>query len=179
MTAGPRRASRRREPKPPPDAESARELAAQYLAARPRSRWEVARRLRRAGAAEELITGTLLRLEQLGFVDDLAFARWWAGQRDQHAPRGRRLIEAELRRRGVAREVLEALRTEREETPGAPAEGDTAWTDEERAREALARRLRGAPVPDDPREIQRLAAFLARRGFEPDIVWAVLKSERS
>jgi regulatory protein len=171
---GRRRGVRRDPGGAPPDAEAALEIAARYLGARPRSRWEVARRLRRAGVEDEIVDATLDRLTQLGYVDDLAFARWWAEQRDRHGPRGRRLIEAELRQRGVPRDVLEALREERGEPPIA---GETELTDEDRAREALTRRLRGAPLPEDPREVQRLAAFLARRGFEPDTVWSVLKGE--
>ena len=55
---------------------------------------------------------TLERLAELGYVDDAAFARWWGEQRDRHSPRGLRMIEAELRQRGVSREVIEAYRVE-------------------------------------------------------------------
>lgn len=166
---------------PPPDGEAALEIAARYLGARPRSRWEVTRRLQRAGATEAVTRATLDRLASLGHVDDLAFARWWAEQRDRHAPRGRRLIEAELRQRGVPREVLEQLRAEREdadrdEGETDPTEAAMPVTDSDRARAALGRQLRGAPLPDSPGDLQRLAAFLARRGFDSDVIWSVLRA---
>jgi len=94
----------------PPGAEASVEIAARFLGTRPRSRWEVERRLRRAGASDQIIEGTLDHLAGLGLVDDLAFARWWVEQRDRHAPRGRRLVEAELREHGVGRDVIEMLR---------------------------------------------------------------------
>jgi len=120
-----------------------------------------------------VISTTLERLAELGYVDDLAFARWWAEQRDRHSPRGQRLVEGELRQRGIGREVIETLREERGDRsaqlePSTPSEA-------RRAKAALRRHLRGSPIPDDPRSRQRLAAFLARRGFGSDTVWAILR----
>ena len=77
------------------------EIAVRFLGARPRTRWELERRLRRAGAEDPVVEATLERLAEIGYVDDAAFARWWGEQRDRHAPRGRRMIEAELRQHGV------------------------------------------------------------------------------
>ena len=157
-----------------PDLPTVMEVAARYLAARPRSRWELEGRLRRAGAGDELLEVALLRLAELGYVDDEAFARWWAEQRDRHAPRGRRLVEAELRQHGVPRETLEQLRSADD-----PALADDEFlprTEAQRARAALERHLRGRTVPDDPRALQRLGAFLTRRGFDPETVRAVLRS---
>ncbi|HEX2221204.1 MAG TPA: regulatory protein RecX, partial [Candidatus Limnocylindria bacterium] len=94
----------------PPDAEAALEVAARFLGTRPRTRWEVERRLRRAGVPDAVVTATVDRLADLGYLDDAAFVRWWLEQRDRHAPRGRRMLEAELRQRGVPREVIEEFR---------------------------------------------------------------------
>lgn len=148
------------------DAEAALEIAVRFLATRPRTRWEIERRLRRAGAEDDLVTLTLDRLAALGHVDDVAFARWWADQRDRHAPRGRRMVEAELRQRGVPREVIQALRED--EAAVAELDADALPASEpQRAQAALARHLRGRRIPDDPRALQRLGMFLVRRGFDP------------
>ncbi|MDP9250793.1 MAG: RecX family transcriptional regulator, partial [Chloroflexota bacterium] len=93
--AGRRRRYETAAERPAPDADAAMEIAAHFLGTRPRTRWELERRLRRAGTPDEVIATTLERLAHLGYVDDLAFARWWAEQRDRHAPRGRRMVEAE------------------------------------------------------------------------------------
>jgi regulatory protein len=152
------------------------ELAARFLGTRPRTRWEVERRLRRARAAPDVIEATLARLDALGYVDDLAFARWWVEQRDRHAPRGRRMVEAELRQHGVPRDVVEALRDpEANLRPDAEAEPPPE-TEEERARIALERHLRGRPLPADARALQRVGMFLMRRGFDPETVRATLRS---
>lgn len=150
------------------------EIAAHYLGTRPRTRREIELRLRRGRVADEVIAGTLARLETLGLVDDVAFARWWAEQRDRHAPRGRRMVEAELRQRGVSREVLEALRGEQLAEPSLDAEG-LPGTEAERADTALAHHLRGRAVPDDAKGRQRLGAYLVRRGFDPESARAAIR----
>lgn len=161
--------------RPPPDLEAALEIAAHFLGTRPRTRREVELRLRRAAATDEVIVATLTRLQALGLVDDVAFARWWAEQRDRHAPRGRRMVEAELRQHGVPREVMEALRGEERAEPSLDAE-TIPGSEAERAAAALARHLRGRPMPDEVRAVQRLGAFLMRRGFDPETVRATLRA---
>src|SRR5437870_4764060 len=159
----------------PPGTEASLEIAARFLGTRPRSRWEVERRLRRARASDEVIETTLDHLATLGLVDDIAFARWWAEQRDRHAPRGRRMVEAELRQHGVPREVLEALR---DDSAQVPADEDVRLpaSEAERAEVALASHLRGRPFPADHRVVQRLGTFLMRRGFDPETVRATLRA---
>lgn len=153
------------------------EIAAHFLGTRPRTRRELELRLRRSNTSDEVIEATLARLEALGLVDDVAFARWWAEQRDRHAPRGRRMVEAELRQRGVPREVMDALRGEELAEPA--LDGDALpGSEAERATVALSRHLKGRRIPDDPRAVQRLGAFLMRRGFDAETVRATLRAAR-
>jgi len=151
------------------------EIAAHFLGTRPRTRWELERRLRRAGAADETIAATLNRLQVMGYVDDAAFARWWAEQRDRHAPRGRRMVEAELRQHGVPREVLEELRGSEIAEPALDGEA-LPVSEPERARLALERHLKGRPLATDMKARQRVGAFLMRRGFDPETVRATLRA---
>jgi regulatory protein len=160
--------------RPPPDPEAAMEIAVRFLGTRPRTRWELERRLRRAAASDEVITATLNRLAAMGYVDDTAFARWWAEQRDRHAPRGRRMVEAELRQRGVPRDVLESLRGEQLAEPVLDAESLPA-SESERAHAALERHLKGQVLPADIKARQRIGAFLIRRGFDPETVRGALR----
>jgi regulatory protein len=126
-------------------------------------------------------TATLQHLEQLGYVDDAAFVRWWGEQRDRYSPRGRRLVEAELRSRGVEREAIDAFREAWNDPDRAPGDESLPGTDAERAGAALDRHLRGRPVPDDPKALQRLGMFLMRRGFDAETVRSTLRraAERS
>ncbi len=159
----------------PGDPSSAMEVAARYLGTRPRTRWEVERRLRRAEFDPPVIEATLERLTALGYLDDAAFARWWADQRDRHSPRGRRMIEAELRQRGVPREVIEPFRESHADPERAPEDELLPASEAERAREALARHLRGRPMPTEPKAVQRIGMYLMRRGFDSETVRSALK----
>ena len=122
------------------------------------------------------IDAVLDRLTELGYLDDAAFARWWGEQRDRHGPRGLRMIEAELRQHGVPREIVEAYRDEHA-APERRAEDESLPSSEAaRARDALQRHLRGRPVPEDAKARQRIGMYLMRRGFDPDVVRATLRS---
>jgi regulatory protein len=166
---------RRPPPREAPDAAAALEIAVGYLGTRPRTRWETERRLRRAGASDQVILQTVERLADLGYLDDAAFARWWGEQRDRHAPRGERMIEAELRQHGVPREVIEAYRAEHRAPERRPEDEVVPASEAERAAAALERHLRGRPLPSDPKALQRVGMYLVRRGFDPDTVRATLR----
>jgi len=155
-------------PVEPPGPDRAFEIAAHFLGTRPRTRWELERRLRRAGTDETVIADTLARLAELGYLDDAAFARWWGEQRDRHAPRGHRMIEAELRQRGVPRDVIEEYRPQHAAPDRALEDASLPGTEAERAREALERHLRGRPLPSEPKALQRIGMHLMRRGFDPE-----------
>lgn len=172
----PSRGARRREPRDPPDAAAALDIAIRFLGTRPRSRWEVERRLRRAGAEDGIVTATIDRLEALGYVDDAAFARWWGEQRDRHAPRGVRMIEAELRQHGVGRDVIEAFRDDHAAPERRPEDIGLPTDEPSRAAEALAKHLRGRPLPADRASRQRIGMYLMRRGFDPETVRAAFRA---
>lgn len=172
----PQPGARRRQPRDPPDVAGALDIAVRFLATRPRSRWEVDRRLRRAGADDGVVSATIERLTELGYVDDAVFARWWGEQRDRHAPRGLRMIEAELRQHGVPRDVIEAFRDDHA-SPERPPEDAALPTDEpSRADEALAKHLRGRRLPADRAALQRVGMYLMRRGFDAETVRATIRS---
>lgn len=155
------------------------EIATRFLGARPRTRWELERRLQRSGVGETDVESTLARLGELGYVDDAAFARWWGEQRDRHAPRGLRMIEAELRQHGIARDVIEAYRAEHAAPERVAEDRALPGSEAERAREALERHLHGRPLPTDAKALQRVGMFLMRRGFDSETVRATIRAADS
>ncbi|HET9109368.1 MAG TPA: regulatory protein RecX [Ktedonobacterales bacterium] len=130
--------------------------AARFLAARPRSRAEVRRRLlrpspRRAPPPADAVERALDRLERLGYLDDAAFAAYWAEQRERFSPRSARAVRQELRQRGVDAE-----------TAAASADPDD---DEARAVAAGRKRLASLAQADYQTFYTRMGGFLQRRGF--------------
>src|SRR5262245_13114772 len=95
------------------DPEVVLEAAARFLEARSRSVAEVRRRLTTAGYRRELVDGAIARLGELGMLDDEAFARAWVESRDRARPRGERALRDELRRKGIDRNIVDAVLQER------------------------------------------------------------------
>jgi regulatory protein len=144
------------------EAAGAMAAAMASLARRSLSRAELDAKLRSRGFAEDAIASVLSRLTELKLIDDDALAERVARRRFEAGRAGRFRVRAELRRRGVAEDVLERA-IERT----VPMDGELAS-----ARDELARFLRGRNKRDEPREKARAAAFrhLVARGFPADLV---------
>lgn len=164
------RAQRRGQPaEPDPDADPlavAREICLRLLTDRARTGAELAQALRRRGVPDHAAEQVLGRFDEVGLIDDAAFAAQWV--RSRHAVRGlgRRAIAAELRRKGVADDVAgDAL---------ASVDGDA---ERERARALVERKLRDATVSTaDQRATvgRRLVGMLARKGYGPAVAYEVV-----
>jgi regulatory protein len=149
------------------------EAAARFLEARARSVAEVRRRLTTAGYRPELVEGAILRLQELGMLDDEAFARAWVESRDRARPRGERAIRQELGLKGVDRTTIDLVLAERREAASLrePDDGEPVISaDETAAQRLLARNARSLARIADPRQRrQRAYALLARNGFDPEV----------
>jgi len=144
------------------EASRATEAALVFLGYRPRSEKEVRDRLRRGGYEQDAIEHAIARLHEWRYLDDADFARRWVENRTAHRPRGRRLLQQELRHKGIDGEIArDAI--------------DDAELDETSAAEALARRRLPAYAADEPAAIRRrLGAYLARRGYGYDVIRVAL-----
>lgn len=143
------------------EAARATSAAVAFLGYRPRSEKEVRDRLRQKGYGPEAIDQAVAKVAGWGYLDDANFARLWVDGRG--GSRGRRLLEQELRHKGVERETArEAL--------------DEAALDERGAAlEAGRKRLRQIGGDDPAAARRRLGAYLARRGYGYDTVRTVLE----
>ena len=154
------------------------DAAARLLEARPRSVAEVRRRLLGLGYQRDLVDGTLVRLTELGYLDDEAFARAWVESRDRSKPRGEHALRRELGHKGVDRGLVDGVLDDRRETSAADgSDGDGGESpDEAAASRLLAKKLPSILRETDPRRrLQKAYATLARNGFSPDVCSAVSK----
>ena len=141
-----------------PDADHeavARKILLDQLTGQARSRSELAGKLAKKGVPDEVADRLLDRFEEVGLVDDAAYADMVV--RSRHATRGlaRRAIAHELRAKGVDDEVVqEALAGELD-----PAQEETT------ARALVERRLRTTRGLDRDKRVARLAGMLARKGY--------------
>ena len=157
-----RRTRRPGEPRPQPnlDEKAARLAAFDLLARQSWSGRELTRRLRRRGAPAEIAQAVVADLTARGYVDDQAFARWWAEARASGRRVGSRRLRQELAAKGIPREMAEAAIAAAFEEVG----------ETERALEAARRRLPGLLRGGGPRAAARLAVHLLRRGYPASAV---------
>jgi regulatory protein len=129
------------------------ERALRLLATRPRARRELESRLRRAGFETAEVSSELDRLEDVGLLDDGAFARELA---DHLTVRGsaRRAVAGALASKGVSSQTIEQTL--------AGLEGDESV----RALEVATERARRLTSLRPEVAYGRLVSFLARRGYD-------------
>jgi len=167
-----RRSSAREEPVdadrdlgPPADpAAVARTILLAKLTGQARSRDELARALDAKAVPVDVARTVLDRFEDVGLINDQAFAEAWVESRQASRGLSRRALAVELRRKGIADELIQ-------ETVSA------IDPDRERAiaRGIVDRKLAGTRRLDEATRFRRLASALARRGYPPGLCTAVVR----
>lgn len=72
-----------------------------FISIRPRSEKEVVDYLHKKTLDEKTIQDVLTRLRELDLINDEKFTAWYIDQRTRLRPRSRKLIEIELRQKGI------------------------------------------------------------------------------
>lgn len=134
--------------------------ALDLLAVRGRAARDLRLTLVRKGEEPAHADAAIERLLALGLLDDAAYARQFARSKVEGAGLSRRRLQAELSRRGVAREVADDAI--------ADVLSDESVDEAAILERVAAKKLRtlGRVAPEVRR--RRLYAFLARRGYEPE-----------
>ncbi|MEZ0089680.1 recombination regulator RecX [Streptacidiphilus sp. EB129] len=154
-----------RAPAEPADpAARARALCLRLLTGSPRTRRQLVDAMRKRELPEEVIDEVLSRYEEVGLIDDAAFADAWVESRQRSRGLARRALSRELRSRGVdaavVAEAVDRLDPEQEA---------------ETARELVRRKLRSTRGLDRQVRIRRLAGMLARRGYPEGLALRVVR----
>lgn len=123
-----------------------------FVSFRPRSEKEIreylGKKLHRSHTTAPIVLEKVLaRLRELGYADDVKFAAWWVGQRTGRKPKGKKLIEHELRRKGITQEV--------------------DIDEKELARRAIEKKKGKLDTP-------KLVAYLQRRGFDWETISGII-----
>jgi len=98
----------------------------------------------------------LAKLKEQGLVDDMAFAQFWKDNREAFSPRSQWLTKLELRRKGVASNIIDQI-------------ADTI-DDEDSAYRAALSKARSLPLSDYQSFYRRLGVYLKRRGFNYGVI---------
>jgi regulatory protein len=151
--------------------ENAKQSAIHYLSYRPRSIAEVRDHLRNKGFADTAVAHACEQLQEVGLLDDTAFAHYWVEQRETFKPRSQMALRQELLQKGVSRDIIDMVITEVDETAVAL-----------QAAQKQAARWQRLPEAEFK---AKLGSFLQRRGFSYGVInetvkesWNELNSEQ-
>ncbi len=134
--------------------------ALNLIAARARAATELRRALVRRGEAPDLVDMAITRLAEQGVLDDAAFAQSFTRFKVLGAGHSRRRVQAELARKGVARDVTDAAI--------ATVFEHEAVDQREIVENAARKKLRSLASLEPQLRRRRLYGFLARRGYDGD-----------
>jgi len=99
------------------------------------------------------------RLKELGYIDDDMYAKRFIESRNRSRPKGKKLIQLELRRKGVSPEIIENV------------DGTADFELALRVAQKKYSLWRTLPVPEQKK---KLFGFLQRRGFGSTVVFRVI-----
>jgi regulatory protein len=157
--------SRAEKEEPPADpVERARAICLRLLTGTPRTRKQLADALRKREIPDDAAEEVLSRFEEVGLINDSAFAEAWVESRHHGRGLARRALVQELRTKGVDATLIDAamgqLDSEQEETT---------------ARDLVARKLRSTRGLDRDKRLRRLAGMLARKGYPEGMALRVVR----
>ena len=141
-------------------------LLLNFLSYRPRTVKEVRDRLYKYDVKEVGKQDILIdKLKSRGYLDDLAFARWFIDSRNNHRPRSPRMLAQELKSKGVTSEVVQSVLNQ--------------VADESTTIARLLTKKLGNRRILDLQERQKIYAYLSRQGFTWEKIREVVKNWES
>jgi regulatory protein len=150
------------------------EGALHFVSIRPRSEKELKefliKKANRQKTNLSVTDAVMARLRELGYADDKVFASWWFTARTHTKPKGRRLIEYELIRKGVPPKIIREVIND--ETPDTDTNSEKSELS--LAKSAISKKLHlwnSLPILQKKRKIY---SFLTRRGFSSEIIGSVV-----
>ncbi|MDH3973379.1 MAG: regulatory protein RecX [Deltaproteobacteria bacterium] len=145
------------------EGERARNTACRFLSYCARSTFQVEKKLKERGFAEEVVSETIDRLKELGFLDDASFAESFARDLALVKGFGRFQIEKRLKDKGIEGEALTRA-----------IERVFSEIDEfEAARRLALKKTKGHL--NSVRDKAKIGRYLYGRGYSWDIITEILK----
>ncbi|GAA2448131.1 hypothetical protein GCM10010405_34360 [Streptomyces macrosporus] len=144
--------------------ERARAICLRLLTGTPRTRGQLAEALRKREIPEDVAEAVLSRFEDVGLIDDAAFADAWVESRHHGRGLARRALARELRTKGVDPALIDN------------AVGQLDPEQEKRTARALVdRKLHTTRGLDRDKRLRRLAGMLARKGYSEGLALRVVR----
>ncbi len=137
--------------------------ALRLLSFRPRSVEELRNRLKLKKYPEEVIQSTLESLERQGLLNDEKFAKLFSHASVYTRPTGRRKLEFDLKKKGLALSIIEKTLSSLED-----------YDEKKVAHDLVATRFHKMTGISKEKKKARLYGFLQRRGFSSEAIFGAL-----
>lgn len=151
-----------------------RETALRLLSTRARSRYEIEENLRRKELPDDAIAHVMDRFEEVGLIDDEAFAHAWVESRNRSKGYASARLSQELRRKGIGEEHIAAALEQ--------LDGDDLRA---QAEQLALKRLGHSDLPPDcygpdrkerEKVMRRIVSHLQRKGYAPGMCMAATRA---
>ena len=140
----------------------AMDKAIRFLGYRARTEKEVYDKLKEKEFDEKVIQKTIIKLKKMGYLSDKKFIESWVKDRINTKPEGKKLLQIELRQKGIdenqAKKQVDKLINEKTEIL--------------MAQKAFKKASKQYNKLSDREKRQKITAYLARRGFD----WQLIKN---
>jgi len=133
--------------------------ALKFLSFRPRSEKEIIDKLKSKKASEDTIKKIIEKLKEYKFIDDLEFAKAWVNSRIKTNPRGWRLIQSELKLKGISKEIIDNI-----------YDSGKVINELEMAKKLVEKKVPRYRNLSKQKLYQKLGRFLLSKGFNWDII---------
>jgi regulatory protein len=142
----------------------ARSIGLNLLDAAPKTRSQLAEAMRKRGVPDDAANEVLDRFEEVGLLDDAAFANAWVTSRQSGRGLAPRALSNELRQRGIPEPLI------------AQAVGSVNTEDvDATARDLVTRRARSTAGMPNAVRMRRLVAMLNRKGYSGELAVRVVR----
>lgn len=146
------------------DEQKALKVALRFLKVRPRSIFEVRRKLKEKKCNSEIVEKVISKLVEQKLLDDQKFARSWIGFRENLRPTGLRLLRLELKKFGIAEEILQNVLKPQQDSD----------FQLQLALKAAEKKKKYLQLSHEE-YFQKMSGFLARRGFDWPVIEKAIK----
>lgn len=136
-----------------------------FATLRPRSEKEIRDWFKRKKVHETIREELSNKLNRLELVDDEKFAKWWIEQRQDFRPKAKRVLNNELRTKGISNEIINKVL------------GETKVDEEKIARELLEKKKYKWKGLNKLIARRKMSEYLARKGFDWDVIRKLIANE--
>lgn len=144
--------------------QAAKDFLLRRLNSRPRTRSELAKELREKSFSDDIAKEALDRLEEVGLINDVDFAKTWVSTRHRSKGLAGAVLKQELRQKGVSDETTQVALDE-----------ISSQEEYESAKKLAQKKYRALQREDRETQIRRLVGFLARKGYPSSLCYRVAK----